>query len=475
MSSNGAEKLSEKYGARFQIKAISSILSDKKFLERIIDILDPEYFDGRGKQWIVSKILDFYEEYREIPKLEYFQSEIQSVASDSLQASILENLRKVWEKKKSPDLDWVRDNFLEFCKQQKVRKTVENCIPLLDTGEYGTIRSKLNDALSAGASREVGHDYMEEVNERMEGVVRDTIPTGWPVLDDKALDGGLAPGEIGVLMGATGAGKTWALSHIGAKAMEQDYKVVHYTLELSEKQTGFRYDSIFSGHAPNKIPENKEDVKEALSYVPGNVSIQYWPTNSATTQTLYSHLERMEVVKWKPDLIILDYADLLRPLKTQQEDSAYGTMGNIYKDLRRLSGELEVPIWTVTQTQRQAVREKVVKKDRVADSWQKAMNADFMASIARTDTNKLTDTARIHVAKSRFGPDGKTFPAMMSTSSGSINVFDPDSEKGKRLLAKMNKSEEQAQREEISQAWQEFKLDKSLSNGKAKETSTSEF
>lgn len=460
------EKLSEKYGTRFQIKAIASILSDKAFLERIIDILEPEYFDGKGKQWIVEKILKFYGEYKEVPELEYFQSEIQSVASDSLQASIMENLRKAWEKKKSPDIDWVKENFLEFCKQQKVRQAVQNCIPLLDAGEYGTIRSKLNDALSAGVSREVGHDYMEDMEERMEGVARDTVPTGWPVLDDVALDGGLAPGEIGVLMGATGAGKTWALSHIGAKAMEQDFKVVHYTLELSEKQTGFRYDSIFSGHPPNEITENKEDVKEALSFVPGNVSIQHWPANGATTQTLYSHLERMEVVKWKPDLVILDYADLLRPLKNQREDSAYGTMGNIYKDLRRVGGELGVPIWTVSQTQRQAVREKVVKKDRIADSWKKAMNADFMASIARTDTNKLTDTARIHVSKSRFGPDGKTFPAIMSTSSGTINVFDPDSDKGKRLLAKMNKSESQAQRDEISKAWQEHKMKKSL-NGEA--------
>jgi len=805
------QKLSEKYGTRFQIKAIGAILSDKAFLERIIDILEPQYFDGKGKQWIVGRVLRFYEEYKEVPELEYFQTEIQSVPSDSMQASIMENLRKAWEKKKSPDLDWVKENFLEFCKQQKVRKTVQDCIPLIDSGEYGTIRSKFNEALSAGVSREVGHDYMEDVDSRMEGVARDTIPTGWPVLDDQALDGGLAPGEIGVLMGATGchaagteimmydgtvkkvenvavgdklmgpdssprevkelrrgeqqmyeitpnrggepfvvnkdhvlslvnssdgyshgkggvvnvtvgeyieksnqfqhvhklrrkpvdtfegsedykyeldpyligllvgdgcftghnfsvttgdetirdylmehceadhgmdvgfktrddgnyvvpitndhkgdpvldgvrtlglygkgsedkfvpdkykygspevrrtflaglfdadahlskngydyvsasekladdvtfiarslgyrvsrgtkhirggeyyrayvtgidddmlcrlerkqsrerkseknclrtgfsiepvghgdyygflldrdhlymtadftvhhnSGKTWALSHIGSEAMKKDFKVVHYTLELSEKQTGFRYDSIFSGHPPNEITENKEDVKEALKFVPGNVSIQHWPANGATTQTLYSHLERMGVVKWKPDLVILDYADLLRPLKTQREDDAYGTMGNIYKDLRRLGGELGVPIWTVSQTQRSAVGDKIVKKDRIADSWKKAMNADFMATLARTDTNKLTDTARIHVAKSRFGPDGKTYPALMSTSTGTINVLDPESDKGKRLLAKMNKSEGQAQREEISKAYQEYKMDKSMNENEGSQS-----
>jgi len=269
---------------------------------------------------------------------------------------------------------------------------------------------------------------------------------------------------------------SWILSALGANAMEAGHKVVHYTLELSENQTGLRYDSIFSGYSPTEVQNHPDEVRKELEMVPGNVSIQYWPTKGASTQTISSHLDRMETVRWKPDLILIDYADLLRPLGGQSSDSSYHQMGNIYEDLRRLSGEAEVPIWTVSQTQRQAVREKVVKGDRIADSWKKAMTSDFICSLSRTDTDKLAETARFHVIKSRFGPDGQTYPAIMSTETGSINIFDPETEQGKKLLSKMDENEEKAKKEEISKEWQKFKYKKEngvRENREKKTTSTS--
>lgn len=451
------EKLSEKFENDFQIKSITCICEDAQFFGRVVDILDPQYFNGDSKQWIVEKAIEFYTQYKKDPTLNYFREETKKIASDSLRASVINNLRKVWSKQSSTDLEYVKEHFLEFCKQQKVKRTIEESVDLLKTGSYEQIQSKMDEALSAGIKKNVGHDYMGDAKSRMNEPARDTVPTGYPVLDGDVLDGGLAPGEIGVFMGATGAGKSWVLSTLGANAMEAGYNIVHYSLELSERQTGFRYDSVFSGYSPTEVQDHKEEVLEALDFVPGNATIQYWPTKGASTQTIRGHLDRMETVKWKPDLILIDYGDLLRPLGAQASDSNYEKMGNIYEDLRKLSGEVGVPVWTVSQTQRQAVGEKVVKGDRIADSWKKAMTADFICSLSRTDTDKLAETARFHVIKSRFGPDGKTYPAIMSTSTGKIRLFDPDKEKGKELLAKMNQNEGAVKKERISKEWQSFK------------------
>lgn len=451
-------KLSNEFGANFQTKAITCICTDTEFLDRVADILEINFFDGDSKQWIVQKTLEFHSQYKDHPTLDYFREETQSIASDSLRASVVNNLRKVYSKRESTDLDYVKEHFLEFCKQQKVKRTIEESVDLLQVGDYDSIKQKMDEALSAGIRKDVGHDYMNEAEDRMEEPARDTIPTGYPVLDGEVLDGGLAPGEIGVFMGATGAGKSWVLSTLGANAMEEGYNIVHYTLELSENQTGFRYDSIFTDYSPTEVQDHKEEVLEALEFIPGNASIQYWPTKGASTQTIRAHLDRMETVKWKPDLILIDYADLLQPLGAQNSDSNYEKMGNIYEDLRKLSGEVGIPIWTVSQTQRQAVREKVVKGDRIADSWKKAMTSDFICSLSRTDTDKVAETARFHVIKSRFGPDGKTYPAIMSTSTGKIRLFDPESEEGKELMAKMNENEENKKKEKISKEWQKFKF-----------------
>ena len=251
---------------------------------------------------------------------------------------------------------------------------------------------------------------------------------------------------------------SWILSTLGANAMMEGYNIVHYTLELSENQTGFRYDSIFTDYSPTEVQEHKEEVLQELQHIQGNASIQYWPTKGASTQNIRSHIDRMETVKWKPDLILIDYADLLRPVGGQRSDSNYEKMGDIYEDLRKLSGEVDIPVWTVSQTQRRAVGEKVVKGDRIADSWKKAMTADFICSIARTDNDKLAGTARFHVIKSRFGPDGKTYPAIMSTATGNVRMFDPESEEGKELLAKMEKNEEKRKQEKISKEYQKWKF-----------------
>lgn len=251
---------------------------------------------------------------------------------------------------------------------------------------------------------------------------------------------------------------SWILSTLGANAMMEGHNIVHYTLELSENQTGFRYDSIFTDYSPTEVQDHKEEVLQELQHIQGNASIQYWPTKGASTQNIRSHIDRMETVKWKPDLILIDYADLLRPVGGQRSDSNYEKMGDIYEDLRKLSGEVDIPVWTVSQTQRRAVGEKVVKGDRIADSWKKAMTADFICSIARTDNDKLAGTARFHVIKSRFGPDGKTYPAIMSTATGNVRMFDPESEEGKELLAKMEKNEEKRKQEKISKEYQKWKF-----------------
>ncbi len=201
------EKLSNEFGTNFQIKSITAICTDLTFFDRVADILDPGFFDGESKQWIVEKALDFHHEYKDKPTLDYFKEETGKIGSDSLRASVVNNLRKVYSKAGSSDMEYVKENFLKFCKQQKVKNTIEEAVDLLKINDYETIQSKMDEALSAGIRKDLGHDYMEDAKARMNEPARNTIETGYPVLDGEVLDGGLAGGEIGVFMGATGAGK----------------------------------------------------------------------------------------------------------------------------------------------------------------------------------------------------------------------------------------------------------------------------
>jgi replicative DNA helicase len=148
-----------------------------------------------------------------------------------------------------------------------------------------------------------------------------------------------------------------------------------------------------------------------------------------TTRKLEAHIDKMIASGNKPDLIIIDYADLMLTNSGRVENT-YAEQGGIYIDLRGMGGEYGIPIWTASQTQRSAIDSDVIEADKIADSYAKVMNADFIISISRKSTDKLNNTARVYVMKNRFGPDGITFPSKMNTNDGFIEVYDSKSSDG---------------------------------------------
>jgi len=142
----------------------------------------------------------------------------------------------------------------------------------------------------------------------------------------------------------------------------------------------------------------------------------------------------------KPDVIIVDYADLLRGAGRTQD--LRHELGNIYEDLRGMAGEYEIPVWTASQANRSALEEDVIGADKIAESYAKIMTADFVISLSRKIEDKISGTGRWHVIKNRFGPDGITFPSKMNTSNGQINIYEETSVQGKAAQKTMDTGDE---------------------------------
>lgn len=144
---------------------------------------------------------------------------------------------------------------------------------------------------------------------------------------------------------------TWVLSKLGAEAIQQGKTVVHYSMELSEHYVGQRYDTIFTGIPSSDLLDNKQKVKETIDKIDGKLLIKYFPPKGITAKTIEAHIEKMTANGNKPDLIIIDYADLLLSY-SNTSDSTYQEQGGTYIELRGMGGELELPIWTASQTNR---------------------------------------------------------------------------------------------------------------------------
>ena len=251
------------------------------------------------------------------------------------------------------------------------------------------IKTIVDAAMKAGSERDLGHDYIISLEDRLTSSVRNTLPTPWDSITN-VMDGGLSGGELGVLVAPAGIGKTWCLQSLGAHLVRQGKTVVHYTLELNEAYVGLRYDTVFSGTPTANIKFYQDEVQKVIDGLKGKLIIKYYPTRSATVNTLSAHLKRIINLGTEVDMVVVDYADILKDTGGSRE--VRHALGNIYEDLRGLAGEFQIPVWTASQANRSALDEDVIEAQKVSESYQKIMTADFVMSLSRKVEDKIGES-----------------------------------------------------------------------------------
>ena len=429
------DKLSE-YGWSFQIKVLAAMFVDRTFLQQIADIIQPDYFESDANSWLLEILLDHFREYKTPPSKDVLKVKVTEIDNDVLKTAVLEQLKEVFRYMESDDLTFVKDEILKFCKNQEIKRAIMDSVGLLKMGSYDEIKSKIDSAMKAGADTDIGHEYKKDVVARYNEAARHTVTTGWDVIDD-LMDGGLAPGELGVVMAPAGIGKSWMLINIGANAIKQNKTVIHYTLELNENYVGQRYDSVITGIAAQNLKNYTDDIEDKLKDISGELIIKYYPTKSTGVMGIKAHIEKTIMLGQTPDLIIVDYADLLKVSSKDKHEA----LEELYEDLRGMAGEYGVPVWTATQANRSALEDDIIEADKIASSYGKVMVSDFLMSLSRKVEDKLSGTGRGHVIKNRFGPDGITLPSKINTNNGQFNFFEPQTTQGRQTTQTMKTGE----------------------------------
>jgi replicative DNA helicase len=435
-----ADKLST-YGHNFQVKVISSLLTDRIFLQQVSDIMAPDYFESQANQWIVETIKTYFIDYGSIPTLDVFKIKTQEESSDILKTSIIDNLREVFKYVESDDLDFVKEESLKFCKNQEIKKAIMDSVDLLKRGQYEDIKKRIDEAMKAGADKDIGYEYLLGIAERYTDNVRNTMPTCWPLINDLA-GGGFGKGELVIFVAGPGGGKSTAMMNIGAHILKKGLRVVHYTMELTEAYVSQRYDAVITGIATQNLKYHIEDIETELKKITGELIVKYYPTKTASVSSLKAHMDKLILQGKKPDIVIVDYADLLRGSGKAGRDALHQELENIYEDLRGLAGEYEVPVFTASQANRSSAESDIITGEQVASSFAKIMIGDFVISLSRKVTDKIAGTGRWYVIKNRFGPDGLTLPSRLNMSNGRIDIFEESSVQGKETKKTMENGDE---------------------------------
>lgn len=422
------EKNFSKYGKPFQEKVFQSMLTDVTWTAQMIEVVNPEYFDLKYLSFLCEKYFKYYTKYKTFPTLSMLITIIKEDLSKSkdavLRDQIIEYLHRMKTNPDMGDLQYVKDKSLEFCKRQAFREALEQSVELIQTEKYESVMNIMKEAISVGMPNSTGHNFFEDIEARFVQINRQVCPTGLDRIDAQdILRGGLGRGELGVIAANTGVGKSHFLVAMGCAAMKVGKNVIHYTFELSEHETGKRYDSNLCDIPSNEIVERKKEVIEKYKNMElGKLIIKEYPTGSASVLTLRNHIEKLTLKGFKPSLVTVDYADVMK--SSRAYDSLRHELKLIYTELRNLAVDLNIPIWTASQANKDSSKSDVVGLENLGESYGKAQVADVVLSISRKPMEKSTGSGRIFVAKNRAGKDGLLFPINIDTAKSKFEILD---------------------------------------------------
>jgi replicative DNA helicase len=311
-----------KYGQSFQTKVLSCLIADVRLLDTLREVIHPKFFESEANKWVVEEIMEYYDEFKRTPSLDVFKVEISKMEDSGMQKRIIEQLKLAFTQLGDNDLDYVKKEFSNFCINQNLKEAIVQSVDLLKAGSYDRIKDLVDKAMKVGVDTDLGLEYVLDFEERSQELNRTTVPTDWSCINE-LMDGGLGPGELGVVVAPSGVGKTWVLCALGAAAVKAGMNVVHYSLELSEHYVGQRYDTVFTQISSADLKDRKEDVLQKIKKLKGRLLIKYFPPKGISARNIESHIEKMTAAGNKPDLVIIDYADLLLST-TNKSDSTYG-------------------------------------------------------------------------------------------------------------------------------------------------------
>ena len=403
------------------------MLSDRPFCDQISEVLNTEFLDYEYLRVFTKILLDHRSKYKVHPSYEIMESRIRTECNNYTKA-LKEQLLKFYVSVKTIDrienAPYIKDSSIDFCRKKILKGAMMKSVKLIKSSSFDEISKVIEEALKLGTDNNFGHDFIKDFEERYTITARDPVSTGFERVDE-ICKGGLGKSELGVVIAPTGVGKSMVLVHLGAAALKAGKTVVHYTMELQDTVVGNRYDSCISGVPLSDLFSSKNQVLLSIKDVPGQLIIKEYPTKSASTETLKQHIERLKKKGIDPDMIIVDYADLLRPTRTSAEKRY--DLESTYEEMRAIAQIYKCPVWTASQTNRSGLNAEVITMEAISEAFNKCFVADFICSLSRTVQDKQANKGRIFVAKNRNGPDGLIFPVFVDWSNVNIKVLKTES------------------------------------------------
>ena len=454
----------EYLGNNFQIQLLNQIIVDKDFSHSIIEVIENNYFENKYFKIIIQMIKEYYIKYDHTPSFDT----LEQVAKSELQQEtavkvVLDTIKKI---KSAPieGVDFVQEKALKFCKQQELQKVMKKAQKIIDGGEfenYDTLEELVRDALLVGSKDTSMLDVFSNLDQVLDEDYRHPIPMGIPGID-RLLKGGLAKGEIGVILAPTGVGKSTILTKISNHAFNLGFNVLQVFFEDNPKVIQRKHFILWTKIHPDELSEKKEEVMKKVNEIketmPNELILKKLPSDTKTMLQIKNEIRKMIADGIKIDMVVLDYIDCVVPDKNLGDE--WKSEGSVMRGFEAMCHELNLVGWTATQGNRASISSEVVTTDQMGGSIKKAQVGHVIISVAKTLQQKEMKLATIAITKSRIGDDGVVFEncrfdnAMIEIDTESTTTFlgleeqkeERQRQRVKELLEKRQQKEQEKQK-----------------------------
>jgi len=400
-------------GSTFQIQLLNQIIVDKEFARSIIDVIEANYFENKYFKLIIQMVKEYYAKYEHTPTFDTLEQITKSELQQEMAAKIvIDTIAKIKECSVEGG-EFVQEKAMKFCKQQELQKVMSKAQKIIDGGEfenYDKVEQLVRTALQVGEREDGMSDVFYNLDDVLNEDYRHPIPMGIPGID-RLLKGGLAKGEIGVILAPTGVGKSTLLTKIANHSFNLGYNVVQIFFEDNPKIIQRKHITLWTKIHPDDLTERKEEamtkVKEIQSTMTNKLILKKLPSDTVTMLQIKNQLRKIIADGVKIDMVMLDYIDCVVPDRNLGDE--WKSEGSVMRGFESMCHELNLVGWTATQGNRSSISSDVVTTDQMGGSIKKAQVGHVIISVAKSLQQKEMKLATIAITKSRIGDDGIVF------------------------------------------------------------------
>ena len=426
---------------RIETTILGNLLLNEEYTRKVLPFLKNDYFTSNAEKTIHETIGDFVTKYNSLPTKEALSIELQEVKINEEEfketMELLDDISKDTEE--YADLGWLLDSTEKFCQDKAIYNAVVESISILDSQksdqDKGVIPEILSDALSVSFDPHVGHDYLDDSDDRFEFYhrVEEKIPFDLEYFN-KITKGGLPQKSLNICLAGTGVGKSLFMCHVASACLSQNQNVLYITLEMAEEKIAERIDANMLDIAVDDLHALSKDmydrkIENLRKTTKGKLIVKEYPTASANVNHFRALLNELNLKRsFVPDIIFVDYLNICTSsrIRTGANVNSYTYIKSIAEELRGLAVENKIPIVSATQTTRSGYSNTDVGLEDTSESFGLPATADLMFAIISTEQMEELGQIMVKQLKNRYNDPTVNRKFIVGIDRAKMRLFDVD-------------------------------------------------